>query len=116
MQPRTYAAKTATPPGVTYASYGMPWYYATATRPSGHTVHLEVYFRAVSGTVYARLMDITDTAAVSGSEISSALTNFQRRRTTGLILTDDHEYRVQLGKQGGDQGECEGARIQVIYP
>lgn len=112
----SFSAKTAAPIPVVYAQWGIPFYFNSSNWGSEANFSLEVFFRSVIGTVYARLFDLTSSTEVSGSELSSDDTSFRRYRTTmGLTLTDDHEYRLQLGKVNTtDQGEGEGANVVVI--
>lgn len=105
--------------GIAYVLAGMPFYWATASRPANVLPYLEVFFKATTGTVYARLLDVTvsPVTAVANSGLSTSTTSLIRKRTnSSLVFTDGHEYMLQLGKQGSDAGTSRGSRLQVIYP
>ena len=76
-------------------------------------LHLEVYMRATTGTVYGRLIDSANNV-VTNSEVSTASTTFQRLRSSALTLVNGETYRDQFGKAGGDAGEFLEARIIMI--
>ena len=76
-------------------------------------LHLEVYMRATTGTVYGRLIDSANNV-VTNSEVSTASTTFQRLRSSALTLVNGETYRNQFGKAGGDAGEFLEARIIMI--
>lgn len=113
---RTFIAKPAGSAGVTYSLSGMPFFWDTSERPSNVQPYFEVFIRAVSGTGYARLFDLTVDAPVSGSELSTTLASYQRKRVGPLTLTDQHEYMAQKGKVGSDQVATNGGRMWVVYP
>lgn len=93
-----------------YTAHGMPFLFTTAEW-SGGVFTLEVYMRAITGTVFARLFNVTDTAAVAGSDLSTTSVSFARLRSGALTLTTAKEYRVQFAKDGS--GEFLGA--QLLY-
>lgn len=99
---------------IVFVFEGMPWYFAVANRPSDVAPYLEVYFRAITGTVHARLYNLTTSAEVSGSSISTTNANLRRLRSAVLSLVDG-EYILQLGKPVDAQGNCRGARVVIIY-
>lgn len=74
----------------------------------------EAYYRATTGTAYARLYDLTASAAVTDGELDTTETTFQRERTGALTLTNEHVYECQVGKSGSDAGEIRGAKIIAI--
>lgn len=77
----------------------------------GALATLEVCMRQTTGTVYARLYDVTAAAAVSGSQVSTASGTFVLVESDELDLVDGHEYRAQFGKVSGDAGELYSARL-----
>lgn len=100
----------------TYTSLGMPFLYTAnnwGTGGSGVSFYLEVYMRQTTGTVYARLLNETDTTAVTGSTLSTTSSTFTRVRTAALTLTDGKTYRVQFGKIGADAGKTMGGKLVV---
>lgn len=66
-----------------------------------HSRLFEVYMKAVSGTVHARLFDKTGGNAVPGSEVSTTSTTGVRLRTSALTLTNGSEYYAQFSFPGG---------------
>ena len=71
----------------------------------------EAYFRATSGTVYARLIDNT---AVTLGDVSTSSGTFARVRSGALSLVSGREYRTQVGKAGADAGELLGSRLEPV--
>ncbi|MDP2930293.1 MAG: hypothetical protein Q8N56_01645, partial [bacterium] len=107
---------TTTLQGATYTSYGMPFLFTSANWGIGSvSFYYEVYMRATTGTVYARLYNETDSTAVSGSVLSTTSTSFVRLRTATLTSTliDGKTYRAQFGKVGADTGETLGGKLVV---
>lgn len=96
----------------TYVTYGSSFLW-TAVNWGSVNVYLEVYIRATTGTVYARLLD-GNNSPVTNSEVSTASATFQRLRSSALTLTNALTYRVQFGKAGADAGEFLGARLIMI--
>jgi hypothetical protein len=99
-------------PAPSFASYGVPFLY-TAANWGAVNFYLEVYVKATAGTVYARLYNVTDSAAVAGSQLSTAAVTYQRLRTAALTLTNGKTYRAQFGKEGADAGKFLGAKLVV---
>lgn len=100
-----------TPPNFTL--YGAPFRYDSANWGTVN-FYLEVYMKATTGTVYARLYNITTNSEVPDSLLSTILTSLIRLRTGALTLTNTHEYRIQFGKSGSDAGEFLGGKLVVI--
>lgn len=96
----------------TWMSFGREFLY-TAANWTVADIALEVYMRATSGTVRARLYDVTDDAFVSGTILFTASSSFARVRSTNLksSLIDGHAYRVQFGKENPDTGEFLAAQL-----
>ncbi len=108
----SFAAKPLA--GSVYASYGKPFLYTQEDWRLGE-FFLESYMWATTGTSFARLHDDTDTAAVSGSEISTTSNTLARvRSNTGLVLTNAHIYRVQLKASAASAGRAFGADLLWI--
>jgi hypothetical protein len=98
---------------VTWAEYGAPFMF-TAANWTDPNPFFEVYMRATIGTVYARVFDITDGLPVVNSELSTMLGVFQRIRSVELLLTDTHEYKLQVGKLAAHSGEIISGRLIII--
>lgn len=100
-----------TPDVPTFTSYGLPFLYTSAnwTKPFA----LEVYMRAITGMVFARLLNETDSVEVSGSVLSTTSTTFSRIRSGSLTLVNGKTYRLQFGKSTGT-GEFLGGQLVVI--
>ena len=94
-----------------YVESVEPWIYTTENGTLVG-VKLLVRMRAVSGTVYARLWNITTSSAVPGSEIStneSSLTTVISNLITAITL--GHHYRVEVGYGAGGSGKWKHVRI-----
>jgi hypothetical protein len=105
-----YAGIAATGP-IVYASYGGPFLLEKVNYDLDMAYYLEVYMRATSGTAHARLLNVTDNAAISLSELSTVSSTFTRLRSSALALADSKEYAVQLGVQGADTGEAKAGTL-----
>ena len=95
-----------------FTTYGGIFLWTSANWGSVN-IYLETYIRATTGTVYARLID-SDNNVVTNSEVSTALTTFQRLRSNALTLVNGKTYRNQFGKAGGDAGEFLEAKLIAI--
>lgn len=73
--------------------------------------HFEVFMKAVSGTVNARLFDVTDSIPVPNSVVSTTSTNYTRVRSVVMTLLDGHEYCGQFGAQEGSTGRGMGFKM-----
>lgn len=107
-----YWPEYGVPAGPSFSSYGVPFLYTSANW-GAVSFYLEAYVKATAGTVYARLYNVTDSAAVAGSQLSTAAATYQRLRTAALTLTDGKTYRAQFGKEGADAGKFLGAKLVV---
>jgi len=93
-----------------YASKGKAFLY-TKSNWQGATFYFEVYWRSISGIVYARLYNITDGAEVADSTLTTKSGTFTRSRSTALTLTDGKEYRIQFGVARVNTGEHFGGGL-----
>ena len=71
--------------------------------------------KATTGTVQARLYNVTDSTAVAGSDISTVETSYTRVRSSSFSLTDGKEYQVQAGRAGSGAGFGFGGRV-IDFP
>src|SRR3990170_749986 len=99
--------------GLTYISYGLPFKFDGANWGSVN-FHLEVYMRAIVGSIYARLLNETDGLEVANSVLSTTETTMQRLRSLALTLVVGKTYRCQFGKMGEDEGAFVGGKLVVI--
>ena len=67
--------------------------------------------KATTGTVLARLYNLTDGTPVIGSDLSTSSLSFVRLRSGVLTLTDGKEYVAQKGKVGLNAGELQIAEL-----
>jgi hypothetical protein len=91
----------------TWNSYGTPRRYLQADN-FGISFGLEVYMRALAGRVNARLYNVTNSAAVAGSELyvdALDTTAFVFKKTAALSLTDNRLYVSQFSRSAGGTGE-----------
>lgn len=101
-------------PNLSFVNYGSAFLFTEANWKSNVAAYFEVYMRATSGTVHARLWDITTASIVAGSELSTADTDFERLRSPVITLEDGHEYIVQVGKETGNAGEIKSGRVVML--
>jgi len=99
--------------GMVYTDYGAPFLF---TEDHWRTIRvvLEVYMKAVVGTIFARVIDKTSGLPVANSEVNTAVVTFQRIRSLELTLIDTHEYQIQFGKVLGHSGEALSGRLIII--
>lgn len=90
---------------------GVPFLY-TAANWVGAAFYFEVYMKATSGTVYSRVYDVTASAEVASSELSTAETSSTQLRSSAITLTDTHVYMLQTGTTGA--GEIKGGQLIAI--
>lgn len=97
---------------IVHNAYGGAVLY-TAANWLNTSFYFEVYFRATSGTVYARLLDNLGNV-VTGSELSTTSASFVRIRSSALTLINGRSYRVQFGKETPDGGEFISAKLVAV--
>lgn len=81
----------------------------TASKWSATSFYFEVTMKAIVGTYRARLYDVTASAAVVGSEVTTTETSPTRVRSGAISLVDGNEHRAQFGSVPGDSGDEFGA-------
>jgi hypothetical protein len=99
--------------GVIYTLCG-PAFLFTAANWSSTSWYFEAYVLADTGTAYVRLYDVSATAVVSGSTVSTAAGTYARQRSGSITLTDGNEYRAQVGTKTGDQGSVLGIKCWPV--
>lgn len=77
---------------------------------SGSFVY-ESYFRATSGTVFARAID---NLANPVGQVETSSATFARVRSGTLSLVAGRDYRTQVGKIGADAGELLGSSLEPV--
>jgi hypothetical protein len=97
----------------------LRYYYDSSQFDGTVTIFFEVGLQSYvgGGTVRAQLYNVTDSSAVSGSELTSTNTDFtiyERKRSAALTLTTGKEYMVQLKSDNGTDGACLGAARLII--
>lgn len=97
---------------INYVSYGGEFLFTRANW-KGIAIYLEVYMRALSGVVYARLYDVTAGVEVTDSTINTSNLSFERIRSIALTLVDTHTYRIQVGRTS-NSGEVMAGRIIIL--
>jgi hypothetical protein len=100
--------------GPIYTLYGITFLYTEDNWASSSLLYYEVYMKATTGRVYARLYNVTDGTGMLSSQVSTAGTSLERVRSNALTLVDGKEYRVQVGKFGSDAGEMVGAKLIIL--
>ena len=66
------------------------------------------------GTAKARIYNVTDAAAVAGSEVTTTSTTYVRLRSGAVTLANTKEYQVQFGADGSDGGFFRSAKLVVV--
>ena len=92
--------------GYTEATDAVRFYYDSSQFDGTVTVYFEAGLYVSGGTGYARLYNLTDSTAVSGSEVSSTNTDwevYERKRSGAITLTTGKEYTVQITNSTTDQ-------------
>jgi len=111
----TEFAPTVTVGGViAYTSYGGPFLYTAANWNAAVEFFLEVYLKAIAGTVRARLYNDTDATVVADSGLSTAATSYTRLRSSALSLTDGKIYLVQFGTESVANGEFKAGKLIAV--
>lgn len=106
----TFSAKTP-PAGPTYAAVAGRYQHTAARWHPATVFTFEAQIKATTGTVYARLYDLTDSLALSGSTLSTTSVNYVLLTVGSLSFTDGHVYEAQLGT---DTGAGVAKRLEVI--
>lgn len=96
---------------IVFVLMGDVFKYVAAKYSSSLLVYFEVFLRATTGTAHARMFDATLSAAVSGSNLSTASATHTRQRSGPLTLVDGSEYLVEFGTLPGDAGAARGGKI-----
>ena len=104
---------TVTVSGI-YTSYGAPFLYTAANWNAAVEFFLEVYLKAIAGTVRARLYNDTDATVVTDSGLSTAATSYTRLRSSALSLTDGKIYLVQFGTESVANGEFKAGKLIAV--
>jgi len=94
-----------------YRTFGSPFLFTEDNWSA--TFYLEVHARATSGTLKARLYNLTDSTPVADSEVSTTSSTFVRLRSAAVSLVDGKEYAVQFGTVDG-VGGFKAARIIAV--
>lgn len=78
---------------------------------SKETFELRAFMRATAGVFYARVFDVTDSAAVVQMQTASATSGFVTSGTATLI--DMHTYQIEFGTTAAEAGEFS---MYTFYP
>ena len=102
------------PPAVVstvWTEYGSPFLYTAPNWNAAVAFFLEAWMRSTGGIVRARLFDLTASAPVTNSEISTASGTNVRLRSSAVTFTDGNIVVAQFGKDSGATGTFRGAKI-----
>lgn len=101
--------------GIVYAVSKGIFEYVAANWGSTLAFFFQVYHRATSGTLHARLFDVTTSTPVAGSDLSTVSATNVRQQSGDLkaALTDGDEYEAQWGKSGSDGGVADEAKMRI---
>ncbi len=95
-----------------YLAKGDIFLYTSANWSPTPTWYFEATLKADSGsTANARLYDLTSSAEVTSSAISTTNTTDTRVRSAAITLVDGREYEAQLGSRIDHSGTARGATI-----
>lgn len=108
---RTITGKAKISTELLFTRRGSKFLYTSANW--GTAFYFEIVMRAVTGTVHAKLWNITDNVEVTGSTLTTALTSFQRLRSGTVVFQDSKEYECRLAAEG--TGEALSAKIIVVH-
>lgn len=111
----SFAGKTASV--VTWVDLSNKrWVYTVASWSADVAFYFEASMKAVSGTVRARLFDITRNEAVTLGEVTSTDTSYDTLRTQALNLGNHvgSQFKAQGGSVPSDSGEVDGADMVMI--
>ena len=115
--PRQIIVGPITVTSIAFTAIGKLFLFTASEWVSPVVFHLETTFRATSCTVYVRLFDETAAAAVMNSQVSTASSTVARYRSaSAMTLVDGHEYRIQVGVDGGAAGAILGASVIALTP
>ncbi len=114
--PRIYQPIPAITPYITgvapiYLAKGDIFLYTAANWSPTPTWYFEATLKASTGTANARLYDLTSSAEVTNSAISTTNTTDTRVRSAAITLVDGREYEAQLGTRLSHSGTARGATI-----
>lgn len=100
----------------TWATISGRWLYSAANHTALVGAYLEMDLAASSGTVRGRLYDVTASAAVAGSGISTTSGTEARVRSGNLsgVLVNGHEYVKQVSADAGATGSWFGRRLILV--
>lgn len=90
------------------ADLGFPFLFTSANWTSTDW-RLEAFIKAISGTVWARVWNITDSVEVI--TVSTASASYVRLRSVTFTLTDGKEYSGQFGVDAGATGRGTSLRL-----
>lgn len=98
----------------TYEPYEAFLQFDTTQYTPAGTLFFEVILKSLAGAeVKARLFNITDTAAVAGSEITTTSTLPVRLRSGSIALSGTKEYRAEVRVTAGETTTIKSARLIV---
>jgi hypothetical protein len=105
------------PGGYSEATDAVRFYYDSSQFDGTITVYFEAGLYASGGTGYARLYNLTDSTAVSGSEVSSTNTYYEVydwKRSGAITLTTGKEYTVQTTNSTASSDSTEMGLAHII--
>lgn len=83
---------------------GAPFVFTAANWTAVTAIKFSAYFRALYGTVYVDLYDVTAAAQVSGSQLSTASLTDTLQTSAAITLVDGHTYVARTNKSNNDAG------------
>lgn len=106
---------TASPQVSHWCEVGAVFLYTAANWSVGVQFYFEAYFRAFTLTGRARLFNVTDNAAVAGSEVITTSPVNVRMRSGPLTLADGREYITQIHAEANVSATAiESSRLVAI--
>jgi hypothetical protein len=96
---------------ITWATDGGTFKFVIADW-SRATFKLRAHMRQTTGTVYARVYDVT--ASAEKVQINTTSGTFVFVLSDSTTLTDGSEYRVDFGKAGADAGEWDAYTVFMV--
>jgi hypothetical protein len=97
----------------THPNYSPAYLYTAGDWNPAPTVYFEATMAATAGggTAYAELYNVTDTASVASSEVTTTSTTPTRLRSGAVTLTTAKQFKVRTKAQSGTTARVYAARL-----
>lgn len=110
--PPPHSYITALP--ITFVDAGRVFLFTDAEWSDAFSFFFEITMRASAGQATARLFDLTDSVAVTGSTLQTISSTTVQLRSGALTLVDGHEYIAQYGTDEFSTGAAFDGHIVIV--